>query len=330
MDHIIGQPNPLAPDTLTPAALVPGSAAQGQQASAPLVTEGTQATFMQDVIEASRSVPVLVDFWADWCGPCKQLAPVLEKVVTAARGKVRLVKIDIEANRALAAQLTQVGLPLQSIPMVAAFWKGQILDLFQGALPESEIKKFVEGVLKAAGGGTMPATELLHEATVAMETNQPGHAAELFSAVIGEEPENPKAWGGLVRAMLALDDEEAAAAALADVPEKIKDSPEVTGARAALELKQEGRKAAQEMEEVHARLAANPDDHAARCELANALNVAGKREEAAHELLHVIRADRNWNDGAAKQQLLRFFEAWGQDDPATLAARRQLSSLLFS
>lgn len=319
MDHIIGQPAPLNTGT-----------ASGPQAEGPLIADGTEATFMQDVIEASRSVPVLVDFWADWCGPCKQLTPVLEKVVTAARGKVRLVKIDIEANRALAAQLTQIGLPLQSIPMVAAFWKGQILDLFQGALPESDIKKFVEAALKAAGGGTMPATELLQEATVAMETNQPGHAAELFSGVLGEEPENPKAWAGLIRAMLALDDEEAAAAALADVPEKIKDSPEIAGARAALELKQEGRKAAQEMEEVQARLAANPNDYAARCELATGLNVAGKHEEAADELLQVIRADQNWNDGAAKQQLLRFFEAWGHDAPATLAARRRLSSLLFS
>ncbi|MBS1015884.1 tetratricopeptide repeat protein [Acetobacter persici] len=329
MDHIIGQQAPQASGSLMQDPLAQGQTAT-PQASAPLITDGTQATFMQDVIEASRSIPVLVDFWADWCGPCKQLAPVLEKVVTAARGKVRLVKIDIEANRALAAQLTQIGLPLQSIPMVAVFWKGQILDLFQGALPESEIKKFVEGVLKAAGGGTLPATELLQEATVAMETNQPAHAAELFSGVLGEEPENPKAWGGLIRAMLALDDEEAADAALADVPEKIRDTPEVAGARAALELKKEGRKAAQEMEEVRARLATNPQDHAARCELATGLNVAGKREEAADELLSIIKADPNWNEGAAKQQLFRFFEAWGQDDPATLAARRRLSSLLFS
>lgn len=319
MDHIIGQSRPGAQNE-----------GVGAQASAPLVSDGSQATFMQDVIEASRTVPVLVDFWADWCGPCKQLAPVLEKVVTAAKGRLRLVKIDIEANRALTAQLAQVGLPLQSIPLVAAFWKGQILDLFQGALSESEIKKFVENVLKAAGGGTMPATELLEQANVALETSRPEHAAELYSAVIGEEPENPKAWGGLIRAMLALDDEEAAAAALADVPAKIAEAPEVVGARAALELKKEGRKAAEEMEEVRARLAANPNDYDARCELATGLNAAGKREEAADELLAVIRADRNWKEGAARLQLLRFFEAWGHDDPATLAARRKLSSLLFS
>lgn len=318
MDHIIGQPRPETQN---------GATGQG---AAPVISEGSQDTFMQDVIEASRTVPVLVDFWADWCGPCKQLAPVLEKVVTAAKGRVRLVKLDIDANRALAAQLSQVGLPLQSIPMVAAFWKGQILDLFQGALPESEIKKFVEGVLKAAGGGTLPATELLAEADVALETNQPDRAAELYSAVIGEEPDNPKAWGGLVRALLALDDEEAATAALADVPPKIAEAPDVVGARAALELKKEGRKAAQEMEGVRARLAANPDDYEARCELATALNAANKRMEAADELLSVIKADLTWKDGAARQQLLRFFEAWGHMDPATLAARRKLSSLLFS
>ncbi|MFT8675306.1 MAG: tetratricopeptide repeat protein [Acetobacter sp.] len=318
MEQLIGQP------ATGPAA--PGGAAGG----APVITDGSQATFMQDVLEASRTVPVLVDFWAEWCGPCKQLTPVLEKVVNAARGKVRLVKIDIEANQALVAQLAQVGLPLQSIPLVAAFWKGQILDLFQGALPESEIKKFVEGLLKTSGGGTLPATERLQDADLALEDGRAGEAAELYSAVIGEEPENPKGWGGLIRAMLALDDEESAAAALADVPEKIAQSPEVAGARAALELKKEGRKAAEEMEGIKARLAANPEDFEARCELATALNAAGLREEAAAELLHIIKVDRAWKDGAARQQLLRFFEAWGNDDPATLTARRRLSSILFS
>ncbi len=165
-------------------------------AQADLIKDGTQDSFINDVIEASRSVPVLVDFWADWCGPCKQLAPVLEKVVRAAKGKVRLVKVDIEANRALAAQLAQVGLPLQSIPLVAAFWKGQILDVFQGALPESGVKKFVETVLKASGGGTLPATERLQEADTALETGRPDVAAEMYSSVIGEEEENPRAWGG--------------------------------------------------------------------------------------------------------------------------------------
>ncbi|MFT9418143.1 tetratricopeptide repeat protein [Acetobacter sp.] len=318
MEHLIGQPAPGSDNSF------------GGSGAAAVITDGTQASFMHDVMDASRNVPVLVDFWAEWCGPCKQLTPILEKVVTAAKGRVRLVKIDIEANRGLAGQLAQAGLPLQSIPLVAAFWKGQILDLFQGALPESEVKKFVETLLKASGGGTLPATEQLHEADVAMETGQPAEAAAMYSAVIGEEPENAKAWGGLIRAMLALDDEEAAAAALADVPAKITDAPEVAGARAALELKREGRQAAEAMEGIRARLDANPEDYEARCELATALNAAGKREDAANELLHIIRADRGWKDGAARQQLLRFFEAWGNDDPATVLSRRRLSSLLFS
>nr|WP_242010823.1 co-chaperone YbbN [Acetobacter musti] len=306
----------------------PGAAPSAQTAD--VIMDGTETNFMQAVIEASNTVPVLVDFWADWCGPCKQLTPVIEKVVRAAKGRVRLVKVDIEANRALAAQLTRIGLPLQSIPMVAAFWKGQILDLFQGALPESQVKKFVETVLKSAGGGTLPSADLLTEARTAMETNQPEHAAELFSAVLGEEPENPAAWGGLIRALLALDNEEAATAALEDVPQAIATHPEIEGARAELELKREGRRVAGEADELRRRIEANPEDFEARMNLANALNVSGHREEAAAELLAIIRADRNWNEGAAKQLLFKFFEAWGHDDPATLTARRRLSSLLFS
>jgi putative thioredoxin len=292
--------------------------------------DGTEENFMPLVVEASRNVPVLVDFWAAWCGPCKQLTPVIERVVRAAKGRVRLVKIDTEANSALVAQLSRLGLPLQSIPMVAAFWKGQILDLFQGALPESQVKQFVEGVLKAAGGGALPSADLLTEAREAMEAGHQARAAELYSRVLEDEPENPAAWGGLVRAMLELDDEEAAAAALEDVPEAVRTHPDVEGARAALELKREGRRVAGEATELRARIAADPNDFEARMNLANALNVAGQREEAASELLAIVRADREWNGGAARQLLFRFFEAWGHDDPATLAARRRLSSMLFS
>ncbi|NHO19990.1 thioredoxin family protein [Acetobacter oeni] len=323
MDYIIGQ-NPPAP---APGAATQASAGQG---GADLITDGNEASFMQTVLDASNSVPVLVDFWADWCGPCKQLTPVIEKVVRAAKGRVRLVKIDIEANRQLTAQLTRLGLPLQSIPMVAAFWKGQILDLFQGALPESQVKKFVETVLQAAGGGTLPSADLLSEAHTAMETGQFERAAELFSAVLGDEHENPTAWAGLIRAMLALDDEDAANAALEDVPPAITTNPEIEGARAALELKKEGRRVAGEADELRARIKADPEDFDARMKLASALNVAGHREEAAAELLTILRADRDWNEGAAKQLLFKFFEAWGHDDPATLIARRRLSSLLFS
>lgn len=330
MDYIIGQNRPNATGTTQGSGMLQEDGLPVSGSTAPAVMDGTEANFMELVIDASRSVPVLVDFWADWCGPCKQLTPVIEKVVNAAGGRVRLVKIDIEANRSLVAQLSQLGLPLQSIPMVAAFWKGQILDLFQGALPESQVKKFIEGVLKAAGGATLPAADLLVEARAALDAEQPEQAAQLYSAVLEMEPENPAAWGGLIRAMLALDDEEAAGAALNDVPAAIASHADIEGARAALELKKEGRRVAGEAQALRARIEADPKDFEARVGLANALNAAGQKQEAADELLAILRADRDWNDGAAKQLLFKFFESWGHDDPATLLARRRLSSLLFS
>src|SRR5579883_1382348 len=176
--------------------LAQGRAREAAAGGAPLIVEGDQKTFMQDVVEASRSVPVLVDFWATWCGPCKQLTPTLEKVVRAAGGRVRLVKIDIDKNRALVQQLAQLGLPMQSVPTVAAFWQGQIADLFQGALPESEVRRFVEALLKLAGG-SMPSADLLSDAKAAMEAGDAQHAGQLFSTLLEEEPENPDAWGGL-------------------------------------------------------------------------------------------------------------------------------------
>jgi len=293
------------------------------------VSDGDQATFMEDVVQASRDTPVLVDFWATWCGPCKQLTPALEKVVRAAQGRVKLVKIDIDKNRALVQQLAQLGLPLQSVPTVAAFWQGQIADLFQGALPESEIKRFVENLLKL-GGGALPTTELLAEAKQAAERGDHAAAAELFSSLLGQEAENGEAWGGLVRALLAMGEEEQAREALAQVPEKAQEHPEVVGARSALALAEEGRKAAAALSEFESRIAADPNDHEARIELATALNAMDRREEAADALLESIRRDRNWNEAAARAQLLKLFEAWGFDDPATGAARRKLSALLFS
>ena len=312
MDHIIGQsPKPTS------------------AANSGMIIDGTEAGFMADVVEASRTIPVLVDFWATWCGPCKQLTPTLEKVVTAAGGRVKLVKIDVDKAQNLVAQLSRMGLPLQSIPTVVGFWQGQIADLFQGAQPESEVKKFVEQLLKL-GGAAMPAADLLAAGKACFEAGDWGGAGDAFSAVLQEDEENPEAWGGLIRTLLAMGDEEQAQDALAQVPAKIAEHAEISGARAALALAAEGRAATSQLAGLEARLAADPTDHQARYDLATALNAMDRREEAADALLAIIKAERGWNEGAARTQLLKFFEAWGMEDPTTMTARRKLSTLLFS
>lgn len=303
----------------------PNPAAAG---GADIIKDGDAKSFMQDVVQASREVPVLVDFWATWCGPCKQLTPALERAVTAAQGRVRLVKIDIDQNRGLVQQLSQMGLPLQSVPTVVAFWQGQIADLFQGALPESELKKFIETLLKAAGG-QMPAADLLAEAKQATEEGDHQTALEIYAAVAQQEPENAEALAGLARTLMAMGEEERALQVLEAVPEKLRSHAEVAGVRSALELAAEGRKARERLAEFENRLAADPDDHEARIELAVALNAMEKRAEAAEALLEAIKRDRAWNEEAARKQLLKFFEAWGPMDPATVKARRGLSTLLF-
>ncbi|MFC3123776.1 tetratricopeptide repeat protein [Pseudoroseomonas globiformis] len=295
---------------------------------AAIIKDGDSKSFMKDVVEASREVPVLVDFWATWCGPCKQLTPALEKVVTAAQGRVRLVKIDIDQNRALVQQLSQMGLPLQSVPTVVAFWQGQIADLFQGALPESELKKFIEALLKVAGG-QMPAADLLAEAKAAVEEGDHQGALELFAALAQAEPENAEALAGLARCLIALEQEDQALAVIENAPEKIRNHAEITAVRSTLELAAEGRRARERTAEFESRLAADPDDHQARIDLAVALNAMEDRDGAASALLEAIKRDRAWNDEAARKQLLKFFEAWGPMDPATVKARRGLSTFLF-
>jgi putative thioredoxin len=327
MDYIIGQkPKAAAPraESLVDSGGVPPS-----RAAAGFILDGDQRTFMQDVIDASRTLPVIVDFWATWCGPCKTLTPVLERVVTAAAGRLRLVKIDVDRNAALVQQLAQLGLPLKSVPTVAAFWQGQVADLFQGALPESEIKRFAEALLKLAGEA-MPATDLLEQARAALDQGQPLDAADLYSAVLQTEPENPDGWGGLIRALIAAGDDQQAEDALAQVPAAIASHAQIVGARSAMTLAAEGREAAKKLGGYQRQLEADPADHQARYDLATALNAQGKRAEAADALLHIMRSERNWNQDAARMQLLKFFEAWGFDDPAAMAARRKLSALLFS
>jgi len=289
---------------------------------ADLIKEGTEATFMQDVIEASREVPVIVDFWATWCGPCRTLGPALEAAVTAAKGKVRMVKVDVDQNQMIAQQLR-----IQSIPTVYAFWQGQPVDGFQGAIPASEIKKFVDKLSALAGDGGL--AEALEAAEQMLAEGAVTDAAETFAAILGEEPENAGAYGGLVRCYLALGEFDQADAMLAAAPTAISKSKEVEAARAQLDLARQAANAGPE-QELRAAVAADPQDRQARFDLALALHAAGKVDEAVDELLDLFRLDREWNDGAAKAQLLTIFDALKPTDAIVLKGRRRLSSMIFA
>ena len=304
-----------------------GQSQQGGAAAGDVIKDGTEATFMQDVIEGSREVPVIVDFWATWCGPCKTLGPMLEQAVTAAKGKVRMVKIDVDKEQRLAGALAQQGLPLQSIPTVVAFYQGQPVDMFQGAVPQSQITEFVNKLVSMAGDGGLgdaveAAEQMLSEGAVA-------DAAQTFAAILGEEPEHAGALGGLARAHIAMGQIDQAEALLNNAPEKIRNAPEFEAARAQIELTRQAENAGS-VSDLAAAVEADPDNHQARFDYAQALYASGNTEEAVEQLLELFRRDREWNDGAAKSQLMTIFEALKPNDPVALNGRRRLSSMIFA
>jgi len=295
-------------------------------AAGDLIKDTTEATFMADVIEASQQGPVIVDFWAPWCGPCKTLGPMLEDAVTAAKGAVKMVKLNVDEAQNIAGQLQ-----IQSIPTVYAFHKGQPIDGFQGALPNSEIKAFVDKVI-AASGGEAPGAQLSEAIEAAEEMLAEGaavDAAQTFAAVLEEEPENAAAYGGLVRAHIAMDDLDQAEAILNGAPAEISNAPELEAAHAQLELARQAADAGP-VADLTAAVAANPDDPQARFDLALALHAAGQVEEAVDQLLDLFGLDRDWNDGAAKTQLFTIFDALKANDPIVLNGRRRLSSMIFA
>lgn len=292
-------------------------------APADLIKDATDASFMADVIEESRKQPVIVDFWASWCGPCRQLTPTLEKAVTAAKGKVKLVKVDIDKNPRFATQLR-----VQSIPTVYAFKDGQPVDGFMGALPESQVKQFIDKLGGPAGAGEVesPVEELLAIAAESLGLGDIGGAAQAYAQILQFEPTNLKAIAGLARAYLSGGDVERAREVLEMAPADSKDA-DIAGVRAALEL---ASGPVGETAELQRRLQADPNDHQARFDLAGALAGQGQLEPAVDHLLEIVRADREWNDGAARAQLLKVFEAAGLNSDVAKAGRRKLSSLLFA
>jgi putative thioredoxin len=289
--------------------------------AAGLIKDTTDASFMADVVEASKTTPVIVDFWATWCAPCRQLGPALEKAVTAAKGAVRLVKVDIDKNPAYAGQLR-----VQSIPAVFAFVDGRPVDGFTGALPDSQVKDFVAKVAKLGGSGASPIDDLLELARESLELGDAGGAAQAFAQVLQADPGDVRAIGGLARLYQQAGDLDRAREILDMAPPDAK-GPDIDGVRAALALAAE---APAETAQFEARLAADPDDHEARLELAKALAAAGRMPEASDHLLEIIRRDRAWNDEAARKQLLTVFEAAGQMSEVAKQGRRKLSAILFS
>jgi putative thioredoxin len=287
-----------------------------------VVKDTTTQAFVKDVIEESKRQPVLVDFWAPWCGPCKQLTPILEKAVKAAKGKVKLVKMNIDDHPAIPGQMG-----IQSIPAVIAFVAGQPADGFMGALPESQVVAFLERLTKDRIGGE--AQDLLKAADAALAEGDAAGAAEMYAQLLAEDNANVPALGGLARAYVETGALEQARQTLAMVPEAKQNDAAVAAARAALEIAEQA-KTLGPVNELEQKVAANPLDHQARFDLALALNGKGQRGDALEHLITIVKRDRKWNDDGARKQLVQFFDAWGPTDEATIEGRKRLSSILFA
>ncbi len=291
---------------------------------AALIKDVSEATFMEDVVDASSSVPVIVDFWAPWCGPCKQLTPVLEAAITARGGKVRLAKINVDENQQIAGQMR-----VQSIPAVFAFVDGQPIDGFMGPIQGSELDAFLDKVIAAKGGEEPGLEEALKAADEMLEEGAVADAAQTYAAILEEEPENAAALAGLAKSYLALDDADRARAIVENAPEAVQGDPLLVAVLAEIDLKVASAEAG-DTADLRAKLEANPDDLETRFDLANALAGAGDNEGAINELLDIFKRDREWNEGAAKEQLIKICDMLGPKDPIAQSGRRRLTSMIFA
>ena len=297
----------------------------GPQTAPDLIKETTTQTFVKDVIEESKRQPVLIDFWAPWCGPCRQLTPILEKAVRAAKGRVKLVKMNIDEHPAIPGQMG-----IQSIPAVIAFVGGQPADGFMGAVPESQINAFIDKITKGvAAPGEPNIAEILKEAEGVLAEGDAATAAQIYAEVLAIDATNIAAIAGLAKCYVTSGAIEQAKQTLAMVPESKRNDAAVKAVQASVDLAEQA-KAVGPVTELEQKVAANPLDHQARFDLATALNAMGKRAEAAEQLLAIVKRDRKWNEDGARKQLVQFFEAWGGTDEATVEGRKRLSTILFS